>query len=215
MKIIKNALLGSLSFTAVLMVGNWLGLTANAEPDPIFNPILSAIGNRRPSGNMVMRLPSVLRLYDYQNKLVTVYPEVQSLDGNRGLKINLNTSSKCNYRACYFGRIIAYKDLVAMKSDGSGSFVYNLLSAPIGKPYLPTQPNRVCGLVSRRIEQLNGSIKAAVVEYDLCGASEGLVSSVVWQQDKTVFIIQLGNKNSVDVARSMANEPPVTFPVPY
>ena len=187
----KKFLLGSLSFATVLIVGNWLGLTVNAAPDPIFKPILSGIGNRRPTGNMVMRLPSLLRLYDYQNKLVTVYPEVQSL-GNNGLKINLNTNSNCNYRACYFGRIMAYKDLGAMKSDGSGGFVYNLLSAPIGKPYLPTQPNRVCGLVSRKIEMLNGFTKAAVVEYDLCGASEGRVSSVIWQQDKTVFIVQLG-----------------------
>lgn len=214
MKIIKNTLLGSLSFATVLIMGNWLGLTANAAPDLIFKPVLSGIGNRRPTGNMVMRLPSVLRLYDYQNKLVTVYPEVQSL-GNNGLKINFNTNSNCNYRACYFGRIMAYKDLGAMKSDDSGSFVYNLLSARMGTPYLPNRPDRVCGLVSRKVEMLNKLIKAAVVEHDLCGGSEGRVSSVVWQQDKTVFIVQLGDKNSIEVAKSMANEPPVTFPVPY
>jgi hypothetical protein len=210
----KNLLVSLLTASISFGMGNWSELIANAEPDPIFNPILSAIGNRRPSGNMVMRLPSVLRLYDYQNKLVTVYPEVQSLR-NAGLYITFSTQPKCGSRSCYFGGIRAYKDLGAMKSEDYGKWVYKLLSDQMGRPYLPTQPNRVCGIVSRKIEPLNKSIKAAVVEYDTCGVSSGRYTSVIWQQDTTVFVVQLGDKNSVDVSKSMANESPVTFPIPY
>ena len=210
--IAKKVLLGSLGFVALFLTANFFGDNVNAAPDPTFKPILGGIGNRRPRG-MVMRLPSVLRLYDYKNERVTVYPEVRSIGG--GLSITFNTERDCKARFCYFGRINAYQSLAAMKS--SNPFDYDLISSPMRKPWTRIQPNRVCSIVSRKIIALNNSIKAVAVEHDTCGSASGVTNSVVWEQDKTVFVVQLGlgDINNINVAKSMANEPPTTFPIPY
>ena len=211
----KKTLLGSVSFVALFLAVNLFGDSVNAEPDPIFKPILARIGNSRSSG-MVMRLPSVFRLYDYRNERVTVYPEVERLmyEGlSFGLSITFNTQPDCKARSCYFGRINAYQSLRIMQIINS--FDYGLISSPMGKSMLPTQPNRVCGIVSRKSISLNSSIKAVAVKYDTCGASSGVTNSVIWEQDRTVFVVQLGDRNSINVAKSMANEPPTVFPIPY
>jgi len=206
----KKVLLGSLGFVVLFLTANFFGDNVNAAPDPIFKPILGGIGNRRSRG-MVMRLPSVFRLYDYKNERVTVYPDVRSIGG--GLSITFNTEPDCKARFCYFGRINAYQSLAAMKS--SNPFDYGLISSQMGKPMSPTQPNRVCGIVSRKTIALNSSIKAVAVEHETCGVSSGRSDSVIWEQDRTVFVVQLGNRNSVDIAKSMANEPPTTLPFLY
>jgi len=170
----KKVLLGSLGFVVLFLTANFYGDNVNAEPDLIFKPILSRIVNRRPPG-MMIRLPSVFRLYDYKNERVTVYPDVRSIDG--GLSITFNTKPDCKARFCYFGRIKAYQSLTAMKSNDF--FDYGLISSPMGKPWSRVQPNRVCGIVSRKIIDLNNSIKAIAVKHDPCGSASGVTNSVI------------------------------------
>jgi hypothetical protein len=198
------------SLTLSLTVLGLIGTTsvylpeANAAPDPVFSPILQDIRDKLPRG-MVMRLPSVLRLYDYQGQKITVYPDAEQRNRDE-LSVILYSQPNCGGgrggRSCFFGRLSVSQNLT--------EFENNLISNPISKETQRGYPNRICGIVTRRNLALNSITQAISVDYDTCGASSGRSNYIIWKQDGLFFLVTAGSEaRNTDIATSMANEPPI------
>jgi hypothetical protein len=188
------------SFSLALMFGVWNFSGAIAAPDSVFNPILRDIQNQLPRG-MVMRLPSVLRVYDTTGR-TSVYPAVKVSNDGSGLSVFFYAQPQCEFRACMRGRLSV--------SKGLASFEKSLVSDPISNQSHPNQPNRFCGIISRKVITLKDSVEAFSVDFDTCGVSSGRFNSIIWNQDGYYFYVSVGNgTTNVDIARSMANETPI------
>jgi hypothetical protein len=196
----KKALLGSLSFATVLIVGNWSVLIANASPDPVFNTILQDIQSKLPNG-MVMRLPSVLKGYGYQGSRIALYP-IRVIANKDSLAITLHAIPDCLAYSCYYGSL-----KVTANDSRESNWIF---IEPISRQNAPRR-NKKCGILSREAITLNGSIKAVSVVKDYCGADTGKRSYIAWKQDGYTFVVNAGSStsNGIEIANSMASEPPI------
>ena len=175
---------------------------AKAVPDPVFNPILGNIQNSLPRG-MVMRLPSKLRLYGYQNRRIYVYPKIQRSDTDE-LAIALHSEPDCQANYCLLGFLTVEKVI--------DPYFKALITEEIGS-WKPYKTNRNCGVIKRKNVSLVNSIQGILVEHDRCGnGSLNRSSSFIWKQDGYFFTVRIGThklNSIVDIARSMASEPPI------
>jgi len=178
---------------------------AKAAPDPVFKSILQDIRNQLPRG-MVMRLPSVLKLYNPQGERLVVYPDVEQRNRD-SLNVILYSQPNCGggrgSRSCFFGRLSVSQNLA--------EFENGLISKPLSNQILPGYRNRVCGIVARRNVTLTSIVKAISVDYDTCGASSGRSNWIIWQQNGLFFLVVVSNESvNIDIATSMASEPPIS-----
>lgn len=185
--------------TALAIASQTLVLQVTAAPDSVFNPVLQDIRNQLPSG-MVMRLPSGSKFFDYQGQKKVVYPTAVSQNGANGLNVFLSSTPNCGSRSCGYGYLKVSKSL--------DEFENSLFTKPISNQMHPSQPGRICGIVSKKEVSLNKSINAMSFNLDTCGASSGKYELVIWKQDGYFFVVSVGASN-LNVARSMANEPPI------
>jgi hypothetical protein len=192
-------------FTGLTLLGtlSLYPFEAKAVPDPAFNPILGDIQNSLPRG-MVMRLPSKLRLYDYQNRRIDIYPRVQSSDANR-LIITLNTKPNCYYNSCLSGFLTVTRVL--------NSYDKNLITGGKLDTFIYPLTGKKCGDIRRENVLLRNSLQGTFIDSDRCGNGALVQSSrVIWKQDGYFFTARIGThklNSIVDIARSMASEPPI------
>jgi hypothetical protein len=200
--------------------------TANAEPAPMFRPILREIQTQLPRG-WVMRLPSSVNISD--NPL---YPQlVTTIPGS--LAVFLNSQPNCKARVCQFG-IIA----VAQNS----TYDNNLRSQPIFTLKELEKVNAIRrrsyetwtesdkrelirserAVLERTLITLKPGIEGLFVVQNPAGASTPPGASVLWKQDGLDFLVRMGvrldrngqvtqrdRSNLINLAISMANEPPI------
>jgi len=201
--------------------------TANAEPAPIFRPILRDIQNQLPRG-WVMRLPSIVNISDTQ-----LYPQVITrIPGE--FAVFLNSQPNCGARACQFGIIT-----VAQNSE----YANNLRSKSI---FTLKELERVNVIRRRGYETWTESDKRELIRSEMAvlertpitlkpginglfivqnsgGASTPPSLSVIWKQDGLNYrasirggfdrqrniVSQRDKSELINLAISMAKESPI------
>jgi hypothetical protein len=170
--------------------------TVSATPDPIFNPVMNDLQQTLPTG-WAMRLPSKIKIFDYEGNFVHVFPSVDMLK-NR-IFIGFKYKPNCEALACGAGMYIeAYRvgasNLTENKSLGSMITL---------KPGIQATYHGNC------FDPYNPRV-----------GSRGRMHSVNWKQDNMIFSIFKSCPSSdlkvskfekrvlIEMAISMANEPP-------
>lgn len=201
-------------------------VSVNAEPAPIFTPILRDIQNQLPKG-MVMRLPSKVNISN-----TPVYPQVvTTIPGE--FAVFLNTQPNCRARVCQLG-IIA----VAKSSESSD----RLRSRPI---FSKTDMEKVRAIRQRDSQTwteadkqhlirsdgailerspitLKNGVEGFFIAENGAGASTPPSLSVIWAQDGLNYkisikggldldgnVIQNQKSEIINLTISMANEVPI------
>ncbi len=200
--------------------------TANAEPASMFRPILREIQTQLPRG-WVMRLPS--RVNISENRL---YPEVAATIREE-FAVFLNSRPNCKARFCFFGiitvaqnstyannlrsqPIFSQQDIVrvrAIKQRDSQTWTES------DKELLRRSERAV---LERTPIALKQGIEGLFIVQSGAGASTPPGVSVLWKQDGLDFRASMGVRldrdgrvtqrdlsNLIDLAISMADEPPI------
>lgn len=201
--------------------------TANAEPAPIFRPILRDIQNQLKTG-WVMRLPSSVNISEIQ-----LYPQViTTIPGE--FAVWLNSQPNCTSRSCQFGIIT-----VAQNS----TYDNNLRSKSIFTLKELERVNEIrrrgyenwteadkrdlirseMAVLERTPITLKQGIEGLFVVQNSGGASTPPSLSVIWKQDGLNYrvslrggfdrdrniVIQRDKSELINLAISMANESPI------
>jgi hypothetical protein len=171
---------------AILSVGSLTRMqSAEAEPAPMFRPILRDIQNQIPKG-MVMRLPASI-----PNNGMKLYPivprEKSDFLGDDAFVIGLASTPNCDATACNIGNLAV--------SRRNHSYSSELLqeSRQNGEPITLKKGIRGFYFYKR-------------------AGSAGYRWEVVWEQNGMVFEVdfrRMSRKQVIDVAISMANESPI------
>lgn len=199
---------------------------ANAEPAPMFRPIIRDIQTQLPRG-WVMRLPSRVNISDNQ-----LYPQVvTTLPG--ALAVFLNSQPNCKAKVCKFGilavaenntydnyvrsqPIFTQKELErvrAIRRRGSETWTES------DKRELRRSDGAV---LERTPITLKPGIEGLFVVENGAGVSTPPGASVLWKQDGLDFrasmgvrldrngqVTQRARSNLINLASSMADEPPI------
>jgi hypothetical protein len=187
----KRTLLGLMVNLTVLATSSLtLIQSATAAHAPIFRPIIREIQNQLPRG-MVMRLPTSLELTNIDGERIAIYPILEP-DSTEELRISLVTEPNCQARYCQRGYIAAFQPRL-----NRSEFVESL----------GADQNRHTARIT-----LKTGIVGTYVHADTGGASSGSFGVVIWEQDGQTFVVSLpllDKQKILDIATSMANEPPV------
>jgi hypothetical protein len=201
--------------------------TANAEPAPMFRPILGEIQTQLPRG-WVMRLPSRVNISD--NRL---YPHIVTTI-SESFALFLNSQPNCMARGCQFGIIT-----VAENSPYDNNLRYQPIftlkelervNAIRRRSYETwTQAERIelirsdTAVLERTPITLKQGIEGLFVVQNSGGASTPPSLSVIWKQDGLNYrvslrggfdrqrniVIQRDKSALINLATSMANESPI------
>ncbi|WP_155967626.1 hypothetical protein [Kamptonema formosum] len=177
---------------AVLGVGTLTKQTpAQAEPASIFRPIIRDIQNRLTQG-MVMRLPAYLEVINEREKPITLYAILEPYK-DRELRISLVSTPDCRARFCQLGYIAAVRE---------GSDNRHLDQKSSGVPI-----------------NLGQGVSGVYVAVNPRGASSGPYGLAIWEQNGLTFVVsqpyfpgltsEQNKQRIIDIASSMANEPPI------
>lgn len=200
--------------------------TTSAEPTPMFIPILREIQTQLPKG-WVMRLPSRVNISD--NRL---YPEVATAIREE-FAVFLNSQPNCKAKVCKFGiitvaqnstyannlrsqPIFSQQDIVRVRAIKQRDF-QTLTEAD------KELVRRSDGAVLERTPiALKQGIEGLFIVKSGAGASTPPGASVIWKQDGLNYrasrgvrldhngrVTQRDRSNLIDLAISMANEPPI------
>ncbi len=174
----KNKLFLSLMVTLIIVgVGVFAPIPANAEPDPIFKPILGEIRNKLPS-NLVFRVPS-------------------RLPGAITNKISPQLTFDVNSERAYLA--LEDKNCLPRFRRGSRGFVLACQPFSVASSTLASKYYREDGQRGESAVQLSSNVRG----YHFQGADWNTVS---WVQDNNYFKIYSGfvrRNELIEVARSM------------
>lgn len=164
---------------------------ANAEPAPIFRPLLRDIQAQLPR-DMVMRLPTSIpyRSLPPADSNNTLYPYLSSKSGN--LTVELYYFPGCRANSCFAGRFSVSK-LDADRAD------------------LEKQAKWPCANAAS--VNIKPGLKGVYTNIK-CGGSGDGSQTIFWKQNGLTFSAQLRAATNIkqellDIATSMANEPPI------
>lgn len=164
---------------------------AIAEPDAIFQPILGEIEERLPEG-MVMRLPSEIEIIG-ANGAIPLYGEIISNNSSK-FSIGLISQPNCPAHFCQIGSLSVFN---------------------------PDATNRALEFIQSRISSgapitLREGVRGTYMYIDLHAVSSPPYNTIIWEQDGLMYLVSLPSlererdkENIIEIAKSMANEPPI------
>lgn len=222
-----RSILSFMASLTILGIGAFIKpQSASAEPAPMFRPILRDIQNQLPRG-WVMRLPSAVNLSDN-----LLYSQVSTIPGE--FAVLLNSQPNCKVRFCYFGVIAvaqnsAYANNLRSKPVFSQQDIARVRA--IRQRDFQTWTEADKKLLSRSemavLERTHIALKQGIeglfIVQDGAGASTPPRASVIWKQnglnywvsmmgvrfDRNGKVKQRDRSNLIDLAISMASEPPI------
>lgn len=223
----KRSLLGVILTCAVL--GAYCTTkpqTASAEPAPMFRPIIREIQNQLPRG-WVMRLPSSVNISD--NPL---YAKVVTTSSAH-FAIFLNSQPNCKARVCQFGIITVaqnstYANNLRSQPIFSQQDIVRVRAIKQRDSQTWTESDKELlrrsgmAVLERTPIALKQGIEGLFIVQSGAGVSTPPGASVLWKQDGLNYrasrgvrldrngrVTQRDRSNLIDLAISMANEPPI------
>jgi hypothetical protein len=201
-------------------------VSVNAEPAPIFTPILRDIQNQLPKG-MVMRLPSRVNIRN-----LPLYAQVVTSNPGR-FAVLLNTQPNCIARVCQLGIISVAENpesnnIQRSRPIFSKSDIERVRAIRQRDPQTWTEADkqyfqRSAGAILERSPiTLKNGVEGFFIVKNATGASTPAALSVIWAQDGLNYhvwikggvdsdgnAIQDQKSEIINLAISMANEIPI------